>query len=235
MDDFSVDSTKDILNDLHYKNITVLHNKQSTGLVSCYIYGYKHCISKEYDYIVEMDSGFSHRPEHLKSFLENLDSGYDAVFGSRFLKYSNYETTFFRRFVSRIGTIVANNWLGMNYSDSTSGYQAFKIKAIRDFNFDNFISSGGMFQTEIKYYIYDRRTKTVEQEINEASYYESKYRNFFSDRFFDRKYCYRYKLKEVPINFISSETSFRTVWVLDGIKILLKLKNNVKRIYDEKG
>ena len=45
-----------------------------------------------------MDSGFSHKPKHLGSFLEKLDAGYDAVFGSRFSKDSKYKATFLNEF-----------------------------------------------------------------------------------------------------------------------------------------
>ena len=234
MDSFSKDNTEKIISGFESDEINVLYNESSTGLVSCYIYGYKYCLSKDFDYIVEMDSGFSHRPEHLKNFLIKLDEGCDAVFGSRFMKGSHYETSLFRKIVSKMGTFVANVWLNMDYSDATSGYQAYKKETLQEFEFDNFISFGGMFQTEIKYYVYDKRKEEIEREYNQTPYYESHFRNFFSRRFFSRDECYKYKIDYVPINYIMSDSSFRLSWVFKGIKILFNLKDNVKNVYRRK-
>ena len=156
MDSFNKDQTDKLIINNFDNRVKILFHENSTGLVSCYLYGYKHCVKEKYDFVIEMDSGFSHRPEHIKGFVDKLEQGSDAVFASRFLKESNYETTKYRKAISKIGTIVANLWLDMSYSDATSGFQAFKYDVLKDIEFDNFISFGGMFQTEMKYYIFNR-------------------------------------------------------------------------------
>ena len=145
MDNFNKDHTDKLLYDNFKDRVQVLFNSDSTGLVSCYLYGYKHCVEQKYDFVIEMDSGFSHRPEHIKQFINKLEDGNDAVFASRFLKGSNYETTLYRKSISKIGTIVANIWLDMYYSDATSGFQAFRYDTLKEIDFDKFISFGGMF------------------------------------------------------------------------------------------
>ena len=185
--------------------------------------------------MIEMDSGFSHKPEHLKSFLSRLDAGEDAVFATRFSNDSLYKATLFRKLVSRLGTIMANCWLGMNFSDATSGYQAFRREVLEDLDFDSFISYGGMFQTEIKYYVYDRRTPEIEEELEECSrfpFYGKRCKNFFSRRILgETNEIYRYKISDVPIEFVMSDSSFKSSWILDAIKILLKLEKNSDNIY----
>ncbi len=233
MDSFSKDHTEEILSTEFKDRVTVLNHAESTGLVSCYIYGYQHCIQHNFDYIIEMDSGFSHKPKHLKQFLSKLDAGSDAVFGSRFSKGSEYETTFFRKMVSKMGTIMANFWLSMNFEDATSGYQAFRRTTIEDFNFDNFISFGGMFQTEIKYYIYEKRKDDIDSDCDKVPFYRSQCRRFFSTTFFRRERCYKYRIDSIPIEYVMSDSTFKTGWLLDGIKILFKLKDNFNHVYKE--
>ena len=233
MDSFSKDKTQEILKSFESDQVNILFNAFSTGLVSCYIHGYKHCLKQEFDYIIEMDSGFSHRPEHLQEFLSKLDEGYDAVFGSRFSKGSNYDTTLYRKMVSKLGTYMANFWLSMKYDDATSGYQAFRRSCLEKLKLDNFISFGGMFQTEMKYYIYEKRRDDIEEDCNRIPFYRSQCRRFFSDTFFDRSKCYEYKICSIPINYVMSDSTFRTSWLLDGIKILFKLKDNFKNVYKE--
>ena len=218
MDSYSKDETQSIIEQEFPDNVRVLFHEKSTGLVSSYLFGYKHCVAQGFDYVIEMDSGFSHKPEHLAEFLQKLDAGYDAVFGSRFSKDSIYKTTFFRKFVSRFGTIMANFWLKMNFEDATSGYQAFRREALDDFIFDNFISFGGMFQTEMKYYIFDRRNKSVENEMNSNAYYRKNLRYFFSHKVFDRDKCYKYKIYTIPIEFVMSDSSFKVSWIFDALK-----------------
>ena len=237
MDSYSKDRTQEILETDFADDVVVLFHENSTGLVSPYIYGYKHCVEQGYDYIVEMDSGFSHKPEHLKEFLVRLDAGDDAVFATRFSKDSLYEGSLFRKLVSRLGTIMANFWLKMDFSDATSGYQAYRREVLEELEFDNFISYGGMFQTEIKYYIYDRRTSAVESELRQFKkfpFYGQKSRQFFSRRVFGQSSeIYRYKVSDVPIEFIMSDSSFKSSWIIDAIKILLKLEKNSDRIYKQ--
>ncbi len=232
MDSYSKDSTQSILENEFGDNVQVLFHEKSTGLVSAYLHGYKHCIESGFDYIVEMDSGFSHKPEHLPDFLKHLDEGYDAVFGSRFMKGSVYETTLFRKFVSKMGTVLCNTMLGTDYRDATSGYQAFKRDTLIDFDFDKFISTGGMFQTEIKFYVYDRRTDEIEEEISKLPlYFKNAARTFFSSKVWQNRPYYKFRLKEIPIEFIMSDTSFKSSWVWDSIKILNRLYENKQLVF----
>jgi glycosyltransferase involved in cell wall biosynthesis len=126
----------------------------STGVVSCYLKGFKCALSDNCDYIIEMDSGGSHPPSKLKEILLALDKeSFDAAFMSRFMKGAGIENfPLYRRIVSKGGTVLANLWLGMKYSDATSGFEAFRADVLRKFNLDAFISRGGIYQTEMKYY-----------------------------------------------------------------------------------
>jgi hypothetical protein len=58
----------------------------------------------------------------------------------------------YRKLLSWGGTALANLWLGMNLSDATSGFEAFQSRVLRAMDLDAFISHGGIYQTEMKYY-----------------------------------------------------------------------------------
>ena len=89
-----------------------------------------------------------------------------------------------------------------------------------------------MFQTEIKFYVFDRRSASVEKEMRATEYYRKYYKNFFSHQMFgDRAQCYRYKICSIPIEFVMSDSSFKTSWIFDAIKILFRLENNSLRVF----
>jgi dolichol-phosphate mannosyltransferase len=165
MDNFSRDNTLDIVKEMEEKDprIRLVFFEGSTGVVSCYLKGFKCALEDGCDFVVEMDSGGSHPPSKLKEILHALDrENYEVVFMSRFMKEAGMENfPLYRRFVSRGGTVLANIWLGTRYSDATSGFEAFRADVLRSFDLDAFISTGGVYQTEMKYYCSGFRFKEV--------------------------------------------------------------------------
>lgn len=156
MDNFSRDRTLEIVQHLadNDPRVKLVFYSESTGVVSCYLKGFKEALADGCDFIIEMDSGGSHPPAKIGGILQGLDQeGYDAVFMSRFMREAGIENfPFYRRVVSRGGTILANLWLGTRYSDATSGFEAFRREVLLSMNLDAFISTGGIYQTEMKYY-----------------------------------------------------------------------------------
>jgi dolichol-phosphate mannosyltransferase len=166
MDNFSKDRTFDIVKELADQNpiIKLIFYKESTGVVSCYLKGFRNALKDNCDFIIEMDSGGSHPPSKIVSILQNLDQeGYDVIFMSRFMKGAGIENfPFYRKVVSKGGTILANLWLNTNYSDATSGFEAFRKKVLESMDLNAFISNGGIYQTEMKYYCHVGKFKIKE-------------------------------------------------------------------------
>ncbi len=165
MDKFSKDNTFNIVKEMAGKDerIKLIFHAKSTGAVSCYLKGFKSALENGCDYIIEMDSGGSHPPSKIKDIIFVLNNeNYDVVFMSRFLKGGGIKNfPFYRKIVSKGGTALANLWLGTDYSDFTSGFQAFKADVLRSLDLDIFISSGGIYQTEMKYYCSDFKIKEI--------------------------------------------------------------------------
>jgi dolichol-phosphate mannosyltransferase len=89
VDDNSPDGTGELADELAASDerIHVLHRPGKLGLGTAYIAGFKWALEREYEYILEMDSDFSHNPEHISEFLMAAQE-YDLVLGSRYLKGS---------------------------------------------------------------------------------------------------------------------------------------------------
>jgi len=155
MDDYSKDKTSDIvkrLSELDNRIHLVFHEK-STGVVSCYLHGFKHALANGADYVIEMDSGGSHDHREIPKFIQYLDQGYDCVFGSRFMRRgAMVNHPLYRRLISWGGTILSNVFLGTKLKDMTSGYEAFNRQVLEMFDFDRFHSRGHIYQTEMRFY-----------------------------------------------------------------------------------
>jgi len=165
MDNFTKDGTFDIVNKMSekYDIIKTVFYEGSTGVVSCYLKGFKCALEEGCDFVIEMDSGGSHPPSKIKEILYALDNeNYDVVFMSRFMKGGNIDNVpWYRIMVSKGGTVLSNLWLRMNLTDGTSGFEGFRAEVLKLFNLDAFISKGGIYQTEMKYYCSDYKTKEV--------------------------------------------------------------------------
>ncbi|MCD6064491.1 MAG: polyprenol monophosphomannose synthase, partial [Flavipsychrobacter sp.] len=89
VDDGSPDGTAEIVKDLQKKHPEQLHLLQRTGklgLGTAYIAGFKWALSKEYQYIFEMDADFSHNPDDLLRLHQACVAGADVAIGSRYTR-----------------------------------------------------------------------------------------------------------------------------------------------------
>ncbi len=160
LDAYSKDRTEEIIREYESKTKRVkeIFYAESSGVVSCYLYGFKKALEDGADYVIEMDGGGSHQPFQVPQFINALDEGYECVFGSRFCLGGELENDpLIRRFLSKGGTILSNMVLGTRLSDMTSGFEAFKKEVLLRFDLEKFISKGHIYQTEMRYYC--RNTK----------------------------------------------------------------------------
>ena len=98
-------------------------------------------------------------------FIENLDKGYDCVWGSRFVEGGGISSQpLYRRILSSGGTILANVVLGTRLKDMTSGFEGFQAPVLRKLKLDEFLSLGHMYQTEMRYYC--RKLNAIEVPIH---------------------------------------------------------------------
>lgn len=167
IDSYSKDKTENIIREYEKKTdrVKLIYYKESTGVISCYLEGFRQALADGAKRIIEMDAGGSHQPDEIPLFIQKLDEGYSCVWGSRFIEgggISNHPL--YRRILSSGGTILANIVLGTKLKDMTSGFEAFQAEVLQNLNLENFLSTGHMYQTEMRFYC--RKEKTIEVPIH---------------------------------------------------------------------
>lgn len=167
IDNFSKDRTEEIIRDYEAKTgrVKCVFYKESRGVISCYLEGFRRALADGAEQIIEMDGGGSHSPKEIPQFIENLEKGYDCVWGSRFVAGGDISNhPLYRRILSSGGTTLANVVLGTKLKDMTSGFEGFQRKVLEEMNLDQFLSTGHMYQTEMRYYC--RNLHTIEVPIH---------------------------------------------------------------------
>ena len=154
LDRVSTDGTLDILRELAKKELRlkVIYAEESRCHIDFFIRGYREALAlPAIDWILEVDAGFSHRPQDLANFFPAMLAGAEAVFGTRFGKGGVMrDAPLKRRMISRGGTFLANTLLGTRLSDMTSGYEMFRRHVLEYVLTFGIQSRGHFFQTEIK-------------------------------------------------------------------------------------
>lgn len=168
IDSYSKDRTEEIIRNAETRyngRVKCIFHHKSTGLISCYLYGFERALEDGAEQVIEMDGGGSHSPDEVPQFIEKLESGYDCVWGSRFVKGGGItHHPLYRRILSSGGTFLSNLVLGTRLKDMTSGFEGFHAEVLKSMRLDRFLSTGHMYQTEMRFYC--RNFKTVEVPIN---------------------------------------------------------------------
>jgi dolichol-phosphate mannosyltransferase len=166
IDRATTDNTLDILR-RHAETtpeLKVIWAPENRGVVDAYVRGYREALAVGSDWILEIDAGFSHRPEDIPTLFSKMEEGYDCVFGSRFCPGGSIRESSKKRYwVSWGGTALTNLLLGTKLHDMTSGFQLFKREALQEILDRGIESRGPFFQTEMK--TYARRMKVAEVPI----------------------------------------------------------------------
>ncbi|MFQ5958142.1 MAG: glycosyltransferase [Alphaproteobacteria bacterium] len=154
-DNVCTDGTRDLMRAFaaHEPRVRVVWAPENRSVVDAYVRGYREALAAGCDWILEIDAGFSHLPAEIPLFFEEMESGRDCVFGTRFaLGGRMYACSWKRYAVSRLGGLLSRVLLGCRLSDMTSGFQMFRRHALERVLTKGIRSRGPFFQTEIKAY-----------------------------------------------------------------------------------
>lgn len=168
VDDNSPDGTGNLAEALALKrgNMMVIHRKAKLGLGSAYREGFKFALNLRSSIIFTMDADLSHDPHYLPQFLEEMKKGWDVVIGSRWVRGgSTYGLSFKRKIVSLLANLIIKFSLRLKSRDCTSGFRAYRFKALRELLGFNFKAKGYFFQVEILYFAKKRNLKIGESPI----------------------------------------------------------------------
>jgi dolichol-phosphate mannosyltransferase len=154
LDHMSRDGTVDLMSAYAKREprVQVVWSPQNRCVVDAYIRGYREALATNFEWVLEIDGGYSHRPADIAFFLAKIKTGeWDCIFGSRFCPGGRIEDSpLNRHFLSWFGTKTTNLLLGTNLFDMTSGYQMFRREALGRVLACGVKSRGHFFQTEMK-------------------------------------------------------------------------------------
>ncbi|HEX2914313.1 MAG TPA: polyprenol monophosphomannose synthase [Chloroflexia bacterium] len=153
VDDNSPDGTGQIVDELVEKSrgdIHVLHRSGKLGLGTAYMDGFRYGLERGYDYLFEMDADFSHKPEYLPQLLAAAKQSGVAA-GSRLIAGGGVENwPWYRKLISRGGSLYSRAVLGLKVHDCTGGFKCFSRAALQVLNLpENVRSTGFGFQVEV--------------------------------------------------------------------------------------
>jgi dolichol-phosphate mannosyltransferase len=165
VDRTSTDGTPELLREVAARapELRVVWAPENTNVADAYVRGYREAIDAGCEWILELDAGFSHRPQDIPQFFDAMAGGYDCVFGSRFAAGGRNRASLGRRSISRVGTLLANALLGTRLTDMTSGFELFSRESLKKVLAAGIRSKGPFFQTEIKTHC--RRLRVAEVPI----------------------------------------------------------------------
>jgi dolichol-phosphate mannosyltransferase len=131
--------------------VEVLHRRKKEGLGRAYLAGFHYALDAGADFVLEMDSDFSHDPKDLPRLLEAAKDA-DLVLGSRYVGgggVSDWGLT--RRLISRGGSSYARHVLGIPVRDLTGGFKCFRREVLETLDLEGIHADGYGFQIELTY------------------------------------------------------------------------------------
>lgn len=135
---------------------------ENRSLVDAYIRGFRAALAGDYELVIEMDAGLSHDPAAIPMFLRVLNEGNECAFGSRYINGGSMaDSPFRRRFLSKIGTVLAWVLLGSRMRDMTSGFQGFHRGILEKLVAYPLLSKAHFYQTEVRHLLRKRRLMEV--------------------------------------------------------------------------
>lgn len=125
------------------------------GLGTAYIYGFKWALSRNYDYVFEMDADFSHNPDDLVRLYRAVVEGADVAVGSRYVSGVNVVNWPMKRILlSYYASAYVRIITGIHVRDTTAGFMCYSARALKALDLDNIKFIGYAFQIEMKYSIW---------------------------------------------------------------------------------
>jgi dolichol-phosphate mannosyltransferase len=152
VDDNSPDGTGQLADEVAQAEprVHVMHREGKEGLGTAYRAGFRWALERDYEYVFEMDSDFSHDPKHLPEFLTAAQEA-DLVLGSRYLdgRVTVVNWPMPRLVLSYSANIYARLVTGLKVCDATGGYKCFRRKVLEAIDLDAVRSNGYAFQIEM--------------------------------------------------------------------------------------
>jgi dolichol-phosphate mannosyltransferase len=138
--------------------------EKKAGLGTAYVHGFKWALSKNYDFIFEMDADFSHNPHDLEKLYDACHfKGADVSIGSRYVTGVNVVNwPLSRVLLSYFASVYVRLITGMKIMDTTAGFVCYNKQVLQNINLDKIKFIGYAFQIEMKYRAFAKSYAIVE-------------------------------------------------------------------------
>ena len=146
VDDNSPDQTSLVVKEMmkKFQQINLIVREKKLGLDTAHKLAFNFAKKNNYDYFVQMDADFSHDPNELKNFVQQLES-FPFVIGSRYIVGGKCLMTGPRLFTSIIGNYTIKFLSGIKCNEYTTSYRGFNLNKLEDFNLDSVNAKGYSF------------------------------------------------------------------------------------------
>jgi len=155
VDDGSPDGTGRLADEMSSADarIRVRHRSVKAGLGRAYLDGFARALEGGAEIVVQMDADFSHDPAVLPDLIAPVVQGAaDVVIGSRYAPGGGVtDWSFFRRVISRGGSVFARTVLRLGPRDLTGGFKAWRASTLAEVPFDGVHAGGYVFQIEMTF------------------------------------------------------------------------------------
>lgn len=153
VDDYSSDKSIEVAKSLKNENperVFIISEIKRSGRGAAVKKGYNFAIDNNFEFLIEMDSDLSHRPQDI-SFLLNEAQDVDMVIGSRLIRNSFiYGRSFLRNLITYLSSVYLRFILGFKgIKDITSGFRCINIEFLRKINLNLLKSNGPQLLQEI--------------------------------------------------------------------------------------
>ncbi|MDF5756412.1 polyprenol monophosphomannose synthase [Spongiactinospora sp. TRM90649] len=157
VDDDSPDGTGKVADDLataHPGHVSVVHRKVREGLGRAYVQGLETALADGADYVVQMDSDFSHPVDAVPRLFGTAEAtGAACVIGSRYVSGGTLaaEWSLRRRALSAWANFYVRTILRIRLRDVTAGFKIWRAADLAALHLDGIASGGYSFQVEMHY------------------------------------------------------------------------------------
>jgi dolichol-phosphate mannosyltransferase len=169
VDDSSPDGTGGIADAIAEREprVSVLHRPGKQGLGVAYRDGFRWVLERpDTKAVVQMDADFSHDPADLPRLLAPLMRDADLVLGTRYIRGgATVGWPWYRRLVSRGGTLFARTVLLLPYRDLTGGFKAWRRELVEAIRLRETSGSGYGFQIETTWWAHRRGAHIIQVPI----------------------------------------------------------------------
>lgn len=156
VDDGSPDGTGQnvkVKQEEYAERVHLIERESKQGLGTAYVRGFEFALQHTYEYILEMDADFSHRPEDALKLIRAVDAGEcDVAVGSRYCKgISIINWPLSRLILSYAANIYARTITGLPIFDTTAGFKCLRRNVIEAVPLKRIKSNGYAFQIELHF------------------------------------------------------------------------------------